>query len=119
LDRATVAFARVDNVDPYNAARSRMALGTALHHTGRTADATREIRQALADMRRLKSGRGQALAHQALGEVHLDTDQRREARVHLREALAYYERLGDREAAAVRTLLALIPPADPDLHREA
>jgi tetratricopeptide (TPR) repeat protein len=105
--------------DPYNAARARIELGRALIDLGDHRTAAHELRQALHDMRALGSPRGLAQAHHALAMHAVATSQQDDARTHLGQVLAHYEQLRDSDAAEVRRLVRLIPPADADPHRMA
>jgi tetratricopeptide (TPR) repeat protein len=119
LLRAGAMLAALGEPDPSNAARARIELGKALTNAGSHAAATRELHQALRDMRRLGSPRGEAQAHQALAVLAIATAEYGEARTHLDQALTLYERLGDPDAAEAGRLAELIPPADAHLHRMA
>jgi tetratricopeptide (TPR) repeat protein len=110
------ALDSLGDVDPYNAARARLELGKALTGTGSHAAAARELHEALRDMRRLGSPRGQAQAHHALAVHAIATIRYGDARAHLDHAVDIYERLGDPDAADARRLARTIPPADPDPH---
>jgi tetratricopeptide (TPR) repeat protein len=110
------ALDSLGDVDPYNAARARLELGKALTGTGSHAAAARELHEALRDMRRLGSPRGQAQAHHALAVHAIATNRYGDARAHLERAEDIYERLGDPDAADARRLARTIPPANPDPH---
>lgn len=118
LARARGLLASLGDLDPYNAARARLELGKALTGTASYA-AARELHQALEEMGRLGSLRGQAQAHHALAVLAKSTGQYGDARAHLDQALDTYEQLGDPEAAEARRLAGLIPPADINPHRMA
>jgi tetratricopeptide (TPR) repeat protein len=117
LGRASAMFAELGDVDPYNGARARIELGRALGQLGAHRSAGQELTQALADMQRLGSPRGEAQALHRMGELVLAQHKFGPARTHLTEALRIYQQLGDVEAKQVRCLVASIPPAESDPHR--
>jgi tetratricopeptide (TPR) repeat protein len=119
LTRAGTIFAELGEVDAYNAARCRIALGRAHAGLGQSEAGVEELNDALSRMRHLGSLRGQAEARHALGELALRTGRTAEATAQLRLALDIYDQLGDGEAAEVRRLLELIPPAQADPDRIA
>lgn len=117
--RARAMLMSLGDLDPYNTARTHLELGKALTSTGDHAAAAHELDRALHEMRRLGSVRGEAQAHHALAVLSMATGQPGSVRTHLEQALEAYERAGDPEAAEVRRLGGLIPPADTDPHRMA
>jgi tetratricopeptide (TPR) repeat protein len=117
LSRASAVFAELGDAAPYNEARTRIELGRALGHLGIDRSAEQELTQALADMQRLGSPRGQALALHRLGELVLARHEFCPARTHLTAALRIYQQLGDVEAIQVGLLVASIPPVEVDPHR--
>jgi tetratricopeptide (TPR) repeat protein len=114
LRRAAAMFASLSEPDSYNTARILLQLGRALTGIGDRAAAGRALVQALSDMRRLGSIRGQAQAHHALAVLAIAAGDHGDARSHLARALAIFEQLGDPEAAEVRRLAGRVPPADAD-----
>jgi len=114
LGRAARRFAELDDLDPYNAARTRLEYGRALAGAGQPEDAVTELSGALAEMRRLGSPRGQAQALQLLGELALTTGSAEQALPQLRESLRLYEEIGDTEANDVRRLVEHVPAAHAD-----
>lgn len=117
--RAQEILTSLGDLDPYNTARTHLELGKAWTEIGDHAAAARELDQALHDMRRLGSVRGEAQAHCALALLGMATGRTADARSHLEQARAAYERAGDPDADEVRRLRGLIPPADTDPHRMA
>lgn len=117
LTQAAAMLTSVGDLDPYNAARARLELGKALTGIGRHTDAARELNEALRDMRRLRSPRGEAQSHQALAVLAMANSRYRDARAHLVRAVDLYQRLGDPEVADARRLARSVPPADADPHR--
>ncbi|MGI5145102.1 ATP-binding protein [Plantactinospora sp. CA-294935] len=117
LHEAASIFASLDDIDPYNDARVRIELGRALGRLGEHHPARKQLTQALEEMRRLGSPRGQAQALHRLGELALTQQEFAEARMHLTQALRIYEANDDAESAQVRHLATLIPPPDGDPDR--
>jgi tetratricopeptide (TPR) repeat protein len=116
LTQAGAAFAELGDTDSYNAVRSRIELGKALTELGRPEASGDLLTEAMQQMRRLGSPRGEAQALHALGRLALATGDSARAAAHLDEALRIYERLGDGEVAELRRLIGRIPPpkVDPD-----
>jgi tetratricopeptide (TPR) repeat protein len=117
LREADSVFADLGDVDPYNQARIGIELARALGRLGERAPAEARLHAALRRMRELGSPRGEASALHRLGELALAAGDGRTAGTHLARALRVYEELADLEAAQVRRLLTLVPPAEADPHR--
>lgn len=116
LRRAATLFANLGGVDPYNQTLVDIELARALGRLGDRSSAGELFTAALHRMRELGSPRGEAAALHRRGEHALAATDLPRARADLAAALRIYERLADSEAADVRRLLALVPPADVDSH---
>jgi tetratricopeptide (TPR) repeat protein len=113
LDRAETIFAGLDQTvaDPYNATRAVIQRGRVLTQTGQPQQAAQALRHALQQMAMLGAARGQAEAHQALGELAASQGDTATALVELGHAVEMFDELGDIEADDIRHRIATLLPA--------
>jgi tetratricopeptide (TPR) repeat protein len=114
LGQAIDLLTALDTPDPLNLARARIILGGTLTTAGEHDLAATELGAALTATQQAGLTRGQAQAHNGLGELALAQHRYAGAVVHLRRAQALFVELGDTEAADVRRLLASIPAGAAD-----
>ncbi|GAB2669857.1 hypothetical protein GCM10027271_32480 [Saccharopolyspora gloriosae] len=108
LDHVRVAESRLRefrDVDPFNAARARIALGTALLAAGALAEASTALDDGAAAMTELGSATGQALAHRGLADLAAARRDPTTERLHLTEAVRLFDHHGDAAAGPLRDRL--------------
>lgn len=93
------------DVDPFNVARARTALGTALIATGELAEASAALDDGQAAMTELGSVPGLALAHHGLADLAAARRDPAAEREHLAEAVRLFDRHGDAAAGPLRARL--------------
>ncbi|WP_191302024.1 ATP-binding protein [Lentzea cavernae] len=106
LVRAEEIFRGLGATDPYNHARSVVALAAAQCRTGALVAAAGRAGEGLGLMEALGSDHGRAEAFHVLGEVARRSGRAAEAREHLRAAEEIFRSLGSPQAEAVRERLA-------------
>ncbi|WP_243787982.1 hypothetical protein [Saccharopolyspora gloriosae] len=117
LDHLRTAEARLResrDVDPFNATRARIALGSGLVAADELTEASAALDDGLAEMTELGSLTGRALAHHGLAELAAARRDPAAEQVHLAEAVRLFDHEGDAAAEPLRDrLTGPTGPADP------
>lgn len=93
------------DVDPFNTARARIALGAVLVAAGELGEASAALDDGLAAMTELGSLTGQALAHHGLADLAAARRDPPAEREHLTEAVRLFDHQGDAAAEPLRDRL--------------